>query len=642
MRISLAPRHRHRLLAVLLIGGGLLASCVPIAAPPSGQPASPGVASGVGIAATQPLSGTSELAVFADPAGAAITIDGAPRGSSPLTLTLPSGAHQVVLSAPGYAPLTRTVTLAAGQRGILAPILVQGAVTATIAAPVVSAPAAGVAAGTEAPAPPAPAAPAAPATATGATASPGAPTASAAAGVPPTGAAPSAPARAIAPTTLTISSISLPTYPYAAFVRDVTDPALMNYPVPVLDREAYEASQPQPQPQPVNYTLLVLENKYLRLSMLPELGGRVYECIFKPTGHDEFYRNPVVKPTHWGPGADIAPAGANWWLAVGGLEWGFPIAEHGYEWSTAWGYDPVSLGDGSVMVSLFTRDYRRPYVDVDVILPPDAAYFIVRPHITNPLDTPFRFKWWADAMLAPGGTNKPGPDLRFIYPVREMTVHSTDDATLPGAGRPLPWPVAGGRDLSRLGNWSGYLGFFERPAAQGDFTAVYDPAVDEGMVRVFPSAIARGAKGFGLGWQKPLDPELWTDDGSAYVEMHGGLAPTFEDWSELAPGGTVTWSETWYPAAGIGDIAYANAHAALNLTRTGGSLRVRVFPTEPIRGSLSLVAPGSSAGGAQPAVRPVDIAPDRPFDGEIPAGPGPLEVVLTGAGGETLLRYALP
>jgi hypothetical protein len=587
-------------------------------------------------------AGSAELAVAAEPAGAAVSIDGTPRGSSPLTLTLPAGTHQVGLSAPGYAAFTEAVTLTVGQRGILAPNLADQTGNTAEASTTITV-------GPEAEAQAAATAGAATPDATQATgsASPGAivgpgPESTAAAtaapgdvsGQPTTDSGGSAPARNISPTTLTVTSISIPTYPYAAFMQTVPDPALADYPVPVLDRKAYDASHPQP--VPVNYTLVVLENKYLRLSILPELGGRVYECIFKPTGHDEFYRNPVVKPTLWGPGPDIAPAGANWWLAAGGLEWGFPIAEHGYEWSTEWGYDPVTQGDGSVMVSLFTRDYQRPYVDVDIILPPDVAYFIVRPHITNPLGSAFRYKWWADAMLAPGGTNKAGAGLHFIYPVDTMTVHSTDDTALPATGQPMTWPITDGRDMSRLANWNGYLGFFERPAAQGDFTAAYDTAQDEGMVRTYPSATARGAKGFGLGWKTPLDPQEWTDDGSTYVEMHGGLAPTFDEWNELPAGGSVTWSETWYPAAKIGDIVYANAHAALNVTRSGSGVRVRVFPAEPIKGQLSV-----AAGGATPVMRALEIAPDRPFDEVIPAGAGQVKITITGDGGELLLSYSL-
>ena len=137
-----------------------------------------------------------------------------------------------------------------------------------------------------------------------------------------------------------VTEITLATYPYTAFQRSAVDSERNDYPVAVLDRAAYDASNPQPAPK--KYRLLVLENRYLRLSILPDLGGRIYECTFKPTGNNEFYNNPVVKPTDWGPPSPPYPAGVNWWLAAGGLEWGFPVEEHGYEWSTSWGFDHVT------------------------------------------------------------------------------------------------------------------------------------------------------------------------------------------------------------------------------------------------------------------------------------------------------------
>ena len=209
-----------------------------------------------------------------------------------------------------------------------------------------------------------------------------------------------------------VTEITLPTYPYAAYLRQTTDPNLGDYPVTVLDRAAYEASNPQP--VPTKHRLIVLENRYLRLGILPDLGGRIYEATFKPTGNNEFYSNPVVKPTNWGPGN---PAGANWWLGTGGLEWGFPVEEHGYEFGRPWGFDHVTLPNGGVMLTLFTRyGPQLPYAVVDVILPPDAAYFVVQPRITNPWGAPFKFKWWNNAMLAPGAANSPGPDLATHLP----------------------------------------------------------------------------------------------------------------------------------------------------------------------------------------------------------------------------------
>jgi len=452
-------------------------------------------------------------------------------------------------------------------------------------------------------------------------------------------------ATAVAATSLRVTSVTIPTYPYTRFVSSAIDPTLGNYPLLVLDRAAYEASNPQP--VPVTYKLLVLENKYLRLSILPNLGGRIYGCVFKPTGNDEFYRNPVLKPTGWGPPSPPYPAGANWWLAAGGLEFGFPVEEHGYEWSARWGYDHVALADGGVMVSVFTRDWRRPYVVVDITLSPDTAYFTVRPRIVNPWGAPFRFKWWANAMLAPGAANAAGPELRFIFPNSEMTVHSTGDPSLPGPGQPLSWPITNGRDLSRLGNWNQYLGFFARPAAQGapgpsgaeSFMGVYDTAADEGMLRIFPSDVARGAKGFAAGWSAPLDWHNWTDDGSGYVELHGGLAPTFDDWYELPPGGEISWQETWYPVAKIGGVTYATAGGALRLAPGANALRVDLFPTRAVQGQLTVSLPGMD-----PVVRKVEISPANPFGQEIvyaaavPAQ-GQVAVTLTDARGKTVLSY---
>jgi hypothetical protein len=434
-----------------------------------------------------------------------------------------------------------------------------------------------------------------------------------------------------------VTEVIIPTYPYMPFLRPAIDPATGEFPLTVLDRAAYEASNPRP--VPVTYRLIVLENRYLRLSLLPDLGGRVYECIFKPTGNNEFYRNPVVKPTNWGPPSPPYPTGANWWLAVGGLEFGFPVEEHGCLWGARWGYDIVTNHDGSVTVTLLAGDFTRPYVSVAIVLPPDAGFFTVSPTIVNPTAGPFRFKWWANAMLAPGPANAVGPDLRFIFPTTAMTVHSAGDPTLPGPGQLLPWPTFNGRDLSRLGTWTGWLGFFQRPAAAGGYMGVYDASADEGMVRVYPPEVARGAKGFGMGWQNPIDPRNWTDDGSTYVELHGGLAPTFDDWVTLPAGGRMNWTERWYPVAAIGGVSYAAAAGAMNLAPAGNALRVGIFPIAAVRGQLKLAVPG-----LVPINRPVEISPGRPFNEQValtdtvPAQ-GELSLSLTDERGEVVLAW---
>lgn len=448
---------------------------------------------------------------------------------------------------------------------------------------------------------------------------------------PPVTPAPPAPAATVS---VYERQITFGAYPYAAFQRKVTDP-LFNWTWPMLDRAAYAATAPQPTPQ--TWRELVLENEFLRLGVLPDLGGRLIECFYKPTQHQVFYRNPVLKPSPWGPpGRDGLEAG---WLAAGGVEWGLPVEEHGYAWGSPWGFDTPQPSPDEATITIFQESQGRLQISVDITLRAGEAAFSVRTRLTNPTDQPVTFKYWVNAMLAPGGGNRPGPELRLILPASEVTVHSTGDTSLPAADQAMTWPVYQGRDLSRLGNWRQYLGFFARPAAGASFAGVYDLAADEGLVRVFPADVMRGVKFFGLGWSDPLPASLYTDDGSGYLEMHGGLAPTFADSVSLRAGETLYWEETWFPVAGIGTFVYANQDGAVNLRATAQGLQVAFFPVRHLRGTLTV-----SVAGAAIASQPVTLSPAQPFD-QVIAAPGDVparavvSVQLLDADGAAILQF---
>ena len=416
--------------------------------------------------------------------------------------------------------------------------------------------------------------------------------------------------RAPAPGTASVQTATID-IPYADFLVDAID-LEYNIAYRYLDRAAYNASGPTPALE--RYTLLVLENDYLRVTVLPELGGRVYQMVFKPTGHNELYQNPVIKPTPWGP--LLLHPERNWWLAAGGIEWCLPVEEHGYEWGRPWSYTVLTSTAG-VTVTLRDTDpgvTDRMRAAIDLFLPADRAYLRVTPHLENPTDVAIDYKYWTNAMLAPGAANTVGPGLRFVFNADQMMVHSTVDPDLPAAGDLMDWPIHGGRDYSRLGNWDEWLGFFEHPEAAADFFGVYDTAADEGVARVFPSDVVRGAKGFAFGWSNPIDWHNWTDDGSTYVELHGGVAPTFWDTARLEPSGEFSWSEIWVPASGIGDLSAATSEAALGLRLAGDRLRIGLQPTaaRPAAGdSLTVWDRGTCAELVRwdlPAV-----APDQPL-----------------------------
>jgi hypothetical protein len=402
----------------------------------------------------------------------------------------------------------------------------------------------------------------------------------------------------LAPVVVRESTVTIATYPYSSFVIQARNDSF-NMDYAVLDRDAYNAASPQP--HDVTYSTLVVENEFLRLTFLPGLGGRLYEVLDKRTGHRATYRNPVLKPSPWGPPEQ------GWWLAAGGIEWCLPVEEHGYEWGVPWVARVSRDARGATITLRDTEAGDRVRAAIAVRLEAGAGSFTVRPRIENPTAQPLAVKYWTNAMLAPGGRNSVSSRLRFVLAdgVTAVTVHSRGDDWLPNAAERMSWPVHSGIDFSGLGNWNRWLGFFENPAA-GDFMAVYDEGYDEGMVRVFPSSVARGAKVFGFGWTDPIPPDNWTDDGSTYVELHGGPAETFDDSVTLPAGGHLEWTETWYPVAGLGGLRYANAAAALNLAAGTGHIEAGIAATRRWAGQIIL-----SVDGAELWHGPVSLAAGR-------------------------------
>lgn len=405
------------------------------------------------------------------------------------------------------------------------------------------------------------------------------------------------------------SQVTIETYNYAGYLRSAYSSTYnMNY--PVLDWDDYFANRSH---SPRIYDTVVLENDYLVATVIPALGGRVYSLVFKPTGSNAFYSNQVIKPTHWGPTEQ------GWWLAAGGMEWCLPVDEHGYEWGIPWTVEDRRTDAAGAYVTLSdTSATDRLRARITLFLPHDAAYLGVTPRIENPASQGFWFKYWTNVQVAPGPDNTLSPDLRFVLPTSEVTIHSTGDDRVPGPGNAMSWPWYRGLDWSRLGTWNEWIGFFARPAASRDFQGVYDSSVNEGLARVYPSAFVRGAKGFAWGWNEKYPSYHWTNDRTYYAEVHGGVAPTFWDSAYLPPGGVLEWTEWWYPIAGTGGLTTAAIDAALNLAVSGTQVLVGAQPTaaQP-GGQLLLWRPGEAAPLHRAAV---SLSPGTPYQATLAPG----------------------
>ena len=358
--------------------------------------------------------------------------------------------------------------------------------------------------------------------------------------------------------TLSETSVTLPTYDYASALLPTTadDPI---YPAPRLDQ-----SRVGP-PTPKVYRALVLENDFLRLTILPELGGRIYRWEDKVAGRDILYHNPVVKPTRWGA--------RGWWLAVGGMEWGAGLPDHGLYEYLPWRAETVA-DSRSASVRLYQTVRDGVTVAIEIGLSADARFFAVTVELRNPGQDPVFTHFWSNAMLAPAGSNQVDPESRLVWPADQFTVHSSANSQSFAMGATIDWPTGNGVDASRLSNWPTQLSFFAEPGAQQGAVGLVDPTGDLAVVRSFPPRTVPGIKSF---YGPGLDSALWTDgEDGRYFELWGGPSANFDTPITLAPEQSLRWTEQWYTVPGLGLFSAANAHVALALVPSSAGVELRL------------------------------------------------------------------
>lgn len=609
----------------------------------------------------------SLLCVEVLPAGSTVYVNGEVQGHTPLNLSVPAGQHQVRVEHDGYSPLQRAVQLIPGQILLIAETLqdeTEPAVElANLAASVIAGHSVAIrargmdnegvvlmrmsidgeqvtevsaatleyswdtgdaAVGTHAVVIEAQDAAGNVGRATGMIEVKAVPTPQPSPTPQPT--ATTSPSVKVQETTLTLAA-----YPYESYLGERVDPRY-NLSVVWLDRAAYEAANPRPQSRA--FKAVVLENDYLKLTFLPELGGRLYQCVFKPTGQGVFYQNTVLKPSYWGP----LSRDENWWLAAGGMEWALPVHEHGYEWGLPWEYRIERPSSGASIVLQDSAASDRILAEIRITLPADRAYFVVQPRVTNPTAQPMALQFWLNALLTLG-SHSASPNTEFIYPTERMVVHSSGDSALPGERQILSWPIADERDLSRYGNWHNWLGAFV-PEVNHNYAGAYNHDTGLGVVRIFPPGLAPGLKLFAFGANFTARSE-YADDGSEYFEMWGGPCKTFwpEDEVTIGAGQSLGWSETWLPFHSIGGLDMASTDVVANAEIQGNQVRVGIAASKAQSGLLHMQWNGQAF--YQGAVE-LDPLKPRTILAPLPSetnSPGRLRLRLTDARGKTLLEY---
>ncbi len=369
------------------------------------------------------------------------------------------------------------------------------------------------------------------------------------------------------------------------------------------------------------YKALFLENEYLKVTCLPELGGRLHSVLDKTDQVEMFYRNGVIKP------GMIAMRGA--WIS-GGVEWN--AGPHGH---TVTAVSPVNAligtgADGSAYLEISNQEQLfRTRWNVRVTLHPGRALLDERIYMSNPTDGMHPYYFWNCTSFP----NRPG--ARFIYPMTLGTDHNAREF--------FQWPVDKGRDLSWLRNYPQYASIFAVNCTY-DFFGAYDVDADRGIVQVANWRELSGKKAWTWGeWEfgKVSQQNLTEEDGP-YIEVQSGPLPTQSDYGMLGPRERIEWRECWYPLHGLGDgFEFATRHLAAQSARREGQLELRllatgVFPRATC--DVRLVREPKAA----LARKQIDLSPSAPAVVTLPDPQQPVQVKVTSQAGEVLAAFQTP
>jgi tetratricopeptide (TPR) repeat protein len=446
------------------------------------------------------------------------------------------------------------------------------------------------------------------------------------------------------------------------------------FPIPFIDRIA---DQPTPRP----WQAVWLENQYLRVLVLPELGGRVHALEDRTNGYDLIYRQPVIKP------ALVGLAGP--WVS-GGIEFNWPqhhrpatflpvdtaLERHPDGSVTLWcsDHDPmarmkgmhgVCLHPGRAVLELKVRAYNRTaftqtflwwanvatrvHEAYQSFFPPDVHY--VADHARRSMSAfPLaRGTYYGVDYGKRARQGVPGPEIppRFIPPHCLRT--TARPARLPAeAKRDPPLPRYAPNDLSFYANIpvpTSYMAMGSRE----DFFGGYDHRAQAGIVHVADHHVAPGKKQwtwgnheFGYAWDRNLtDPDA-TGLCAPYIELMAGVYTDNQpDFSFLQPGETKCWSQYWYPIRQIGPPQHANLEAAVSLQLEPRHFRLGVCVTRPTpHARIRLERSDGSAAAEWRA----HLAPDKPFVLESPQArqpwlPGQTRLRILDRKGRSLLVY---
>lgn len=396
------------------------------------------------------------------------------------------------------------------------------------------------------------------------------------------------------------------------------------YPYPMLDKLTDDRIEKL-------YKAAFLENEYIKVCVLPEIGGRIFFAMDKTNNYDFFYHQHVIKP------ALIGMLGA--WIS-GGVEWNIP---HHHRATT---FMPVDYtlkenpdGSKTIWVGEIELRHRMKWI-VGITLYPGKSYIEVTIKLFNRTPLAHSFLIWANPAV------HANENYQIIFPPR------TEYATFHGKNQFSHWPISyevfagvdytSGVDVSWWKNHPAPTSFFAWNY-KDDFLAGYDHGKRAGTVAVANHYIVPGKKFFlwGNGPEGRMWEKILTDADGPYIElMIGAYSDNQPDYTWIQPYEVKTCKIYWYPIREIGGVKNANIEAAVNLEMDSeNTASIGVYTTSEHKSSRVIL----KASGKAVFEREVDISPAKPFVERVQLPLGikeeDLEIILLSSQGEEIISY---
>ena len=385
------------------------------------------------------------------------------------------------------------------------------------------------------------------------------------------------------------------------------------YPYPVIESIADK-------PSDKTYQAVYIENEYIKVMILPELGGRVQMAYDKIKQRHFIYYNQVIKP------ALVGLAGP--WIS-GGIEFNWP--QH-HRPST---FMPVDCTieeqpDGSVTVWVNERERMfHQQAQAGFTLYPGCAYLEIKGRLYNPTETPQTFLWWANPAVFVNDQYQSvfPPDVHAVFDHGKRAVSSFPVAT----GTYYKMDYSAGVDISNYRNIPVPTSYMVA-RSKYNFEGGYENDTRAGMLHVADHHVSPGKKqwtwgngDFGRAWDRNL-----TDEDGPYIELMAGVYTENQpDFSWLMPYEEKTFVQYFLPYRELGIVKNASKDLLINVLQDEKDpqrLHVKIFATRRQQVLIRLTASGAD-GVRELYHTDTSLSPEQIFDTTIDIGQTPFSAL---------------